>query len=85
MQLETESKGWNNHEDTFEETLRRELLSARAEINLLRQDLKELTYSYYKLLRNRMEYFIDKLRKDLENDEGNKKSIYLCSEGHPTF
>jgi len=85
VQSETESKGWNNHEDTFEEALRRELLSARTEIYLLQQDLKELTSAYYKLLRNRMEYFIDKLREDLENDEGNKKSIYLCSEGHPTF
>ena len=64
MQSETENKGWNNHEDTFEEALRRELLSARSEINLLREDLKELTSAYYKLLRNRMEYFIDKLRKD---------------------
>ena len=78
VQSETESKGWNNHEDTFEEALRRELLSARTEIYLLQQDLKELTSAYYKLLRNRMEYFIDKLREDLENDEGNKKSIYLC-------
>jgi len=32
-----------------------------------------------------MEYFTEKLMKELENDEGNVKAIYLCSESHPTF
>ncbi len=32
-----------------------------------------------------METFVDRLRKELESDEGNVKSIYLCSESHPTF
>lgn len=32
-----------------------------------------------------MEYFVDKLRKDLEQDEGIKYEIYLCSLGVPTF
>ena len=85
MQSATENKGWNNHEDTFEEKLRRELVNSRAEINLLKEDLKQLTKSYYKILRSKMEYFIEKLRKELESDEGNVKSIYLCSESHPTF
>ena len=40
MQSETENKGWDNHEDSFEETLRRELVSARKEISLLQEDLK---------------------------------------------
>ena len=79
VQSETENKGWDNHEDSFEETLRRELVSARKQIFLLQEDLKHLTQSYYKLLRNKMEYFIDKLRKDLEHDEGNVLEIYLCS------
>ena len=77
--------GWNDHEDTFEEKLRRQLVASRAEINLLKEDLKQLTKSYYKILRSKMEYFIEKLRKELESDEGNVKSIYLCSESHPTF
>jgi len=84
-QLEVEDKGWDNHEDTFEETLRRELVASRAEINLLKEDLKQLTKAYYKILRNKMEHFVEKLRKELENDEGNVKSIYLCTESHPTF
>ena len=33
----------------------------------------------------RMTDFTDKLRQELENDEGNVKAIYLCSEQHPTF
>ena len=32
-----------------------------------------------------IELFTDKLRKDLENDEGIKYEIYVCSLGVPTF
>ena len=32
-----------------------------------------------------MEILVDKLRKDLEHDEGRKNEIYLCSLGQPTF
>lgn len=32
-----------------------------------------------------IELFTDKLRKDLENDEGIKYEIYMCSLGVPTF
>lgn len=45
-----EAKGWENHEDTFEETLRRELVAARATIFLLQKDLEELTKAYYTVL-----------------------------------
>ena len=55
MQSETEDKGWDNHEDSFEETLRRELVASRAEINLLKEDLKQLTKAYYKILRNKID------------------------------
>ena len=41
---------WNNHEDTFEESLRRELVAARATIFLLQKDLEELTKAYYTVL-----------------------------------
>mgnify|MGYP001314454206 CR=1 FL=1 len=37
------TKGWDNHEDTFEEKLRRELVAARETIFLLKDDIKELT------------------------------------------
>ena len=38
-------------EDTFEEKLRRELVAARETIFLLKDDIKELTKSYYKILK----------------------------------
>ena len=46
-----EVNGWNNHEDTFEEALRRELLAARETIFILQDDLKELTKAYYTVLK----------------------------------
>tara|TARA_R100001510_G_C7581572_1_gene154368 strand:- start:64 stop:243 length:180 start_codon:yes stop_codon:yes gene_type:complete len=50
MTTNEEDKGWNNHEDTFEEALRRELVSARATIFLLQKDIEELTKAYYDAL-----------------------------------
>jgi len=46
-----EANGWDNHEDTFEEALRRELLAARGTIFLLQEDIKQLTEAYYKVLK----------------------------------
>ena len=45
------ANGWDNHEDTFEEALRRELVAARETIFVLQDDIKELTKSYYKILK----------------------------------
>ena len=50
MTTNEEDKGWSNHEDTFEESLRRELVAARATIFLLQKDLEELTKAYYTVL-----------------------------------
>ena len=46
-----EANGWDNHEDTFEETIRRELLAAQQTIYVLKEDNKELTKAYYILLK----------------------------------
>tara|TARA_R100000908_G_C3634239_1_gene73586 strand:- start:36 stop:209 length:174 start_codon:yes stop_codon:yes gene_type:complete len=46
-----QTNGWDNHEDTFEEALRRELLAARETIFILQDDLKELTKAYYTVLK----------------------------------
>ena len=46
-----EANGWDNHEDTFEETIRRELLVAQQTIHILKEDNKELTKAYYILLK----------------------------------
>ena len=50
MTTNEEDQGWNTHEDTFEESLRRELVAARATIFLLQKDLEELTKAYYTVL-----------------------------------
>ena len=50
MTTNEEDKGWNNHEDTFEESLRRELVAARATIFLLQKALEEITKAYYTVL-----------------------------------
>ena len=42
--------GSDNHEDTFEETLRRELVAAQQIIILLKEDLKQITEAYYSVL-----------------------------------
>ncbi len=42
--------GWNNHEDSFEESLRREMLKYKKLYELLREDYRQLTKSYYKVL-----------------------------------
>ena len=46
-----ETNGWDNHEDTFEEIIRRELLGAQQTIYVLKEDNKELTKAYYILLK----------------------------------
>ena len=46
-----QANGWENHEETFEEALRRELLAARETIFILQDDLKELTKAYYTVLK----------------------------------
>ena len=47
--------GWKNHEDTLEETIRREMLIARQELWLVKMDLKELQDTHYKLLKRNAE------------------------------
>ena len=42
--------GWDNHEDTFEEALRRDLLAAQQIIILLKEDLRQMTEAYYSVL-----------------------------------
>ena len=49
------SKGWDNHEDSFEATLRREMLKYKGLYHLLQEDQKELNKSYYKVLERNKE------------------------------
>ena len=49
------TKGWDNHEDSFEETLRSEMLKYKGLYHLLQEDQKELNKSYYKVLERNKE------------------------------
>ena len=49
------TKGWDNHEDSFEETLRREMLKYKGLYHLLQEDHKQLNGSYYKVLERNKE------------------------------
>ncbi len=70
-----EMKGWENHEDSFEETLRREMLKYKELYHLLQEDQKQLTESYYKILKKNKELieFNELLQKS--NRELIKKEI----------
>ena len=48
-------EGWDNHEDSFEETLRREMLQYKGLYFLLQEDHKQLNESYYKVLKKNKE------------------------------
>ena len=49
------TKGWDNLEDSFEETLRREMQKYKGLYHLLQEDQKELNKSYYKVLERNKE------------------------------
>ena len=48
-------KGGDNHEDSFEEILRREMLQYKGLYFLLQEDHKQLNDSYYKVLERNKE------------------------------
>ena len=56
-------QGWDNHEESFEETLRREMLSARQDLWLIKMDLKELQKAHYKLLKRNKELLAELANK----------------------
>ena len=53
VQLVEENKGWDNHEDSFEETLRREMVKWKGMYFLIQEDMKQLTEAYYDLLKEK--------------------------------
>jgi hypothetical protein len=53
MQTNLNDKGWDNHEDSFEETLRREMLKWKDMYFLIQEDMKQLTEAYYDLLKEK--------------------------------
>tara|TARA_R100000458_G_scaffold30525_1_gene27963 strand:- start:234 stop:434 length:201 start_codon:yes stop_codon:yes gene_type:complete len=63
----TKANGWDNHEDSFVESLRRELLAAQQIIHLLKEDLKQMTEAYYNVLddENRKKFRAGQYYKDM--------------------
>ena len=53
VQSVEENKGWDNHEDSFEETLRREMLKWKGMYFLIQEDMKQLTEAYYDLIKEK--------------------------------
>ena len=47
----TKANGWDIHEDTFEEKLRRELVEHKKLVLLLQTDLQKLTEAYYAVIK----------------------------------
>ena len=68
-------QGWQNHEESFEETLRREMLQYKGLYFLLQEDHKRLTEDYYTIIKRNKELieFNELLQKS--NRELIKKEI----------
>tara|TARA_A100001515_G_scaffold137498_1_gene130161 strand:+ start:304 stop:591 length:288 start_codon:yes stop_codon:yes gene_type:complete len=67
----TTPRGWDNHEDSFEETLRREMLKYKQLYHLLQEDMNQLTEAHNKSL-ERVKELIEineTLRKRLDKDD----------------
>ena len=63
------SDDWNNHENSAEEKMRREMLAADERLDLFKKDMAMLNESYYECL-NRTRELIEenkKLREKLED------------------
>ena len=44
------ANGWDNHEESFEEVLRREMLAAREELWIVKEDLRQSKKYNYELI-----------------------------------
>ena len=73
----TEPKGWDNHEDSFEETLRREMLKYKQLYHLLQEDMTQLSEAHNKSLARTKELLEinESLRKRLDKDDRLIKSF----------
>ena len=69
--------GWNNHEDSFEETLRREMLKYKQLYHMIQEDMTQLSEAHNKSL-ERIKELLDineTLRDRLEKDDKLIKSF----------
>ena len=63
----TKPKGWDNHEDSFEETLRREMLKYKQLYHLIQEDMTQLSEAHNKSL--------ERIKDLLEINESLRKRI----------
>ena len=73
-----EDKGWDNHEDSFEETLRREMLKYKGLYHLIQEDMKQLSEAHNKSLERIKELLEinESLRVRLDKDDRLLKSLH---------
>ena len=73
-----ENKGWDNHEDSFEETLRREMLKYKGLYHLIQEDMKQLSETHNKSLERIKELLEinESLRVRLDKDDRLLKSLH---------
>ena len=67
----TTPRGWDNHEDSFEETLRREMLKYKQMYHMIQEDMKQLSEAHNKSL-ERIKELLDineTLRERLDKDD----------------
>ena len=57
------TKGWDNHEESFEEVLRSEMLKYKNLYHALQEDNKQLTEAYYSVLKRNKE-LTEKVKND---------------------
>ena len=64
-------KGWDNHEDSFEEALRREMLKYKQLYHLLQEDMTQLSEAHNKSMARTKELLEinESLRKRLDKDD----------------
>ena len=71
-------KGWDNHEDSFEETLRREMLKYKGLYHLIQEDMTQLSEAHNKSLERIKELLEinESLRVRLDKDDRLLKTLH---------
>tara|TARA_B100001094_G_scaffold63518_1_gene59480 strand:+ start:1941 stop:2225 length:285 start_codon:yes stop_codon:yes gene_type:complete len=74
--------GWDNHEDSFEETLRREMLHYKGLYHLIQEDMTQLSETHNKSLERIKELLEtnESLRARLDKDDRLLKSLHDSSK-----
>ena len=70
-EITTAPRGWDNHEDSFEETLRREMLKYKQLYHMIQEDMTQLSEAHNKSL-ERIKELLDineTLRARLDKDD----------------